>query len=94
MSFGANFGAFVHAVKSDLTGLWHLIEGSPVTQEIEKIAVKAVASELEALADKVLGAETPLDLELEKAINELAAMLVAKMPKDPPVPKPQPPSAG
>lgn len=77
------FSVFFHAVKSDIEAVWKAIEGSPAVQEVEKIAVDAVASELQAVADKFLGDGTPLDKAIEGMINMLAAKIVAGMPTSP-----------
>ena len=83
-----NFKAFFVAVGADIEKVWHSIEGTPAVVQIEKIAIEAVASELEMVADTFLGAETPLDKAVEDLINQLAAKIVAMLPAQPAAPAP------
>ena len=78
-------GFFV-AVGHDIEKVWAAIEGTPAVVQIETIAIEAVASELEMVCDKFLGAETPLDKAVEALINELAAKIVGMLPKSTPTP--------
>ena len=78
-----SFGSFVHAVDVDIVKVWHLIEGSPAVQEIEKVALAAVANELRMVADKFLGENTPADKSVDDLIDELSAKIISLLPKQP-----------
>ena len=75
-----SFGSFVKAIEADVAMVWNAIKGSPAVQQIETIAVEACASELMAVAQKFLGAGTPIDDVVNAGIEELAAKIVAAIP--------------
>ena len=80
-----SFGSFVKAVEADVEKVWHLLEGNPAIQEIEKIAIEAAESELLALAEKIVGVGTPLDQAAKDLLAQAAAKLISLMPAQPPV---------
>ena len=77
--------SFVVAVEADIEKVFHTIEGTPAVQQIEVIAIDAVASEIEAVAQKFLGAGTPIDNAVNALIKQLAAKVVAALPTATPV---------
>ena len=60
--------------------VWNWFTKSKAVLEVETVAIKAVASELEAVCDRFLGSDTPIDKALDSLINELAAKIIAALP--------------
>lgn len=80
----SKFGSFIKALGQDAVNVWHAIEGSPAVEQIEKLAVDAIASELEMAAAKILGSGTLLDDEANALIKQLAVKLDSLLPVQPP----------
>lgn len=52
---------------------------NPVVKQGEVVTVELVEAEFEAVLDKFLGADSPLDKDLDTILRELAVKVVAKI---------------